>query len=64
MILGQPTTLKPANGIHLRKEDGAILAEAGETVIASSYWMRRLDDGDVVEVNNDAPLQTPTKTKG
>lgn len=47
MILGQPITLKPVNGIHLRKEDGGILAVEGETVIASSYWLRRLDNGDV-----------------
>jgi hypothetical protein len=50
MILGLPVTLKPTAGRHLRKENGQILAVGGETVIATSYWLRRLNDGDVVEV--------------
>lgn len=61
MIIGQPVTLKPANGIYLRKEDGSILAVAGETVIASSYWLRRLKDGDVVVV--DQQPAAPAKSK-
>lgn len=59
MILGQPITIKPANGIYLRKEDGSILAIDGETVIASSYWLRRLDNGDIEIV----PDSKPSKTK-
>lgn len=59
MILGQPIAIKPVHGIHLRKEDGGILAVDGETVIASSYWLRRLDNGDI-EVIEPAK---PTKTK-
>jgi hypothetical protein len=60
MILGQPVTLKPMTpGLHLRKEDGSILAVEGETVIATSYWLRRLNEGDVLEV-----IPEPLKTKG
>lgn len=59
MILGQPVNIKPAHGVHLRKEDGAILSAEGETVIASSYWLRRLDSGDIELI---APAK-PTKTK-
>lgn len=57
MILGQPVTLKPKDGIHLRKEDGSVLAVDGETVIATSYWLRRLDNGDVEIVAPKAPKQ-------
>jgi len=69
MKLGQPVKLKPANGLTLRKENGQFLAEGGETVIASSYWLRRLNDGDVEEVAADvvqepAADQPKLKTKG
>lgn len=57
MILGQPITLRPVNAIHLRKEDGSILSPDGEIVIASSYWLRRLDNGDI-EVVADKPSKT------
>jgi len=69
MILGQPVKLKPTNGLKLRKENGLFLAEDGETVIASSYWLRRKNDGDVEEVADEA-VQEPAadqqkpKTKG
>lgn len=59
MQLGQPVTLQPINGAHIRKEDGPLLADAGEVVIASSYWLRRLNEGDVQIV-----AATSTKTKG
>lgn len=54
MILGQPVRLKATNGLKIRKEDGAHLADDGETVIATSYWLRRLENGDVEEVAADA----------
>ena len=61
MILGQPVTVKPVFGIYIRKEDGQPLSADGETVIASSYWLRRLENGDVIEVVAEIPQ---TKTKG
>lgn len=42
--------VKPAPDRRVRKPDGALLEEAGESVERSSYWMRRLRDGDVVQV--------------
>jgi hypothetical protein len=42
--------VKPAPDRRVRKPDGVLLEEAGETVERSSYWMRRLRDGDVVQV--------------
>jgi len=50
MLLGQTVTIKPVNGAYLRKEDGAVLADAGELVVVTSYWLRRINDGDVVVV--------------
>lgn len=43
--------LKPAESkVKVRKpEDGAHLDPAGEYVTPSTYWRRRLKDGDVVE---------------
>jgi len=69
MKLGEPTKIKPKDGLKLRKENGQFLAEGGETVIASSYWLRRLNDGDVEEVTDEAVQeqiadQPKPKTKG
>ncbi len=47
-------TLKPAAGTRVRKEDGSLLAAAGEPVTLSTYWRRRLADGDVVPVPKTA----------
>ena len=58
MQLGQPITIKPAGARHLRKEDGRVLSPDGETVIASSYWLRRLHAGDIVIVTAAKPAKT------
>lgn len=59
MILGQPVTIKPVSGRHLRKEDGRVLSPDGETVVASSYWLRRLNAGDVEIVAASKPAKAP-----
>lgn len=42
--------LKPADPkVKVRKPDGAHLDPAGEHVTPSTYWRRRIKDGDVVE---------------
>lgn len=57
-----PTTfLKPAQGqdgaaLKVRKPDGSPLAPEGEAVEINSYWLRRLEDGDVAEAK---PAKTP-----
>lgn len=57
-------TLKPAPGLRVRRPDGALLAADGEPVEMSSYWLRRLADGDVVEVEASAPAApSARKTK-
>lgn len=42
--------LKPAPGCNVRKPDRSHLAADGEAVEMSSYWHRRIADGDVIEV--------------
>jgi len=43
--------IKPADGLTVRDpETRHPLAAKGETKAKNSYWMRRLRDGDVVEV--------------
>ena len=72
MILGQPVTVKPTQGSYLRKPNGQVLSPDGETVTATSYWLRRLDDGDIIEVDAQQPQAVAvqkaaaesTKTKG
>ncbi len=47
MQFGQPIIVKPAKGLKVRKENGTFLPDAGDTVVHSSYWARREQDGDV-----------------
>lgn len=42
--------VKPAKGLTVLKPDGRKLAAEGETVTRTSFWLRRLQDGDVIEV--------------
>ncbi|MBV7315449.1 DUF2635 domain-containing protein [Shewanella sp. NIFS-20-20] len=42
--------LKPAKpNVPVRKPDGGYLATDGEAVKRSSYWVRRINDGDVIQ---------------
>ncbi|WP_018169091.1 DUF2635 domain-containing protein [Thioalkalivibrio sp. ALMg9] len=53
---------KPGDGaLKVRQEDGRHLPEAGREVSLTSYWRRRLRDGDVVVAK--PPQKTATKTK-
>lgn len=45
----QELYLKPRDGLQVRKPDGRVLAAAGERVALTTYWRRRLRDGDVLE---------------
>ncbi|WP_265436091.1 DUF2635 domain-containing protein [Aeromonas media] len=42
--------LKPNKGLSIRKPDGSKLAAEGERVPRTSFWLKRLADGDVVNV--------------
>lgn len=43
--------VKPAPGraVPVPEKGGVLLAEKGETVPRNAYWLRRLNDGDVVD---------------
>ncbi len=54
--------MKPAKaGVKVRKEDGTHLAEKGEKVKRTAFWVRRIKDGDVIDV--EAAKQAAAKTK-
>ncbi len=40
--------LKPKEGLSIRKPDGSKLAAEGERVPRTSFWLKRLADGDVI----------------
>lgn len=46
--------LKPKEGLTIRKPDGSKLAAEGERVPRTSFWLKRLADGDVLPVE-EAP---------
>ncbi|EJL7011405.1 DUF2635 domain-containing protein [Vibrio cholerae] len=44
--------VKPAKAsVPVRKESGEFLKQEGETVTRSAFWVRRLKDGDVLQVD-------------
>ena len=43
--------VKPRAGAKVMKQDGTLLNPNGEEVEKTIYWVRRLRDGDVVEIN-------------
>ncbi|MGL4709435.1 MAG: DUF2635 domain-containing protein [Aeromonas veronii] len=49
-------TVRPADGRRVRKPDGSLLAEQGESVVWSSFWLRRHRDGDVALVDAKEPV--------
>ena len=52
--------VKPEAGRHVPDpEKGGFLPPEGREVEANVYWLRRLEDGDVIEFN-----PKPTKPKG
>ena len=55
--------LKPADGLTIKKPDGTKLAAEGEVVPRTSFWIKRLADGDVVEVTTVAKAAKSKPTK-
>jgi len=52
--------IKPTKAVvPVRKPNGEYLAEAGEKVERSSFWVRRLNEGDVIEFK--ATAKAPAK---
>lgn len=58
-------TVRPVAGRRVRKLDGSLLAEQGESVVWTSYWLKRLRDGDVecvADAEPEPPEAKPVKT--
>ncbi len=51
--------IKPMNGQTVMLPDGGVLPIDGQEVTATQYWLRRLHDGDVYEVQalEKVPIQ-------
>lgn len=49
--------LKPKVGLTIRKPDGSKLAAEGERVPRTSFWLKRLADGDVLTVEEAQAAQ-------
>lgn len=58
--MSETKLLRPAASKKVRRPDGKHLAESGETVELNSYWRRRLDAGDVIEVEDRAAVPAST----
>lgn len=44
--------VKPADGRQVRREDGSIIPADGAQVPNSTYYRRRIKDGDLVKVDS------------
>lgn len=56
--------IKPAKAaVPVRKPNGEYLKADGEKIERSSFWVRRLNDGDVVEVKAHATAKAAATTK-
>lgn len=53
--------LKPAPGLVIKKPDGSKLAADGEKVTRTSFWLKRLADGDVLPVEEEQAAQADKK---
>ncbi len=54
--------VKPKEGLKvLRPDNGRALDPAGEAVPKNTFWMRRIADGDVVEVASKAEVKAEAK---
>lgn len=43
--------LKPAPGLKVRTPQGGFLPDEGAEVERNSFWVRRINDGDVIETD-------------
>ena len=44
--------VKPAPGVQVRTETGAVIPKSGQRVQDNSYYRRRIKDGDLVLIEN------------
>lgn len=55
--------LKPKEGLIIRKPDGSKLAAEGERVPRTSFWLKRLADGDVINLKPAAKATKKPQVK-
>lgn len=55
--------VKPKPGLTVRKPDGSKLQADGERVSRTSFWIRRLQDGDVTEIKPAAKAAKNPQSK-
>lgn len=55
--------IRPKKGLKVPKLDGTFLKDDGELVKKNSYWVRRLNDGDVELVVEKSLPKTNSKSK-
>lgn len=57
--------VKPATpGLRVRTPSGAVLPDEGDYVERESYWLRRINDGDVVEAAPPVADAAPVAATG
>jgi hypothetical protein len=62
--MAQIKKLKPAGSALVRKPDGKHLKPEGERVEMTTYWVRRIAAGEVVEVTEAAKPAAKKHTGG
>ncbi|SBS36596.1 hypothetical protein MSP8887_02644 [Marinomonas spartinae] len=45
-------TVRPAKGGQVRKENGQIIPKDGIDVVLTSYYRRRISDGDLIAIQS------------
>lgn len=55
--------VRPGDGLQARKEDGSVMPKEGCQVPNTSFYRRRLRDGDLVKLEAEEK-QTQAKGKG
>lgn len=54
--------VKPKDGLQVRFENGQVMPSAGADVVLTSYYRRRLNDGDLVRVETATATKAAAKT--
>jgi len=55
--------LRPALGLLVRKPDGTLLDDAGEWIVLTHYWYRRMRVNDVVVTDPPTAIEKAVNTK-
>lgn len=53
--------MKPKDGLQVRFENGQVMPSAGADVVLTSYYRRRINDGDLVCVETATAIKAAAK---